>query len=117
MELEVAEIAESLNVEKRAIFIVLSQLNYIANNNQRWELTEEGTEIFNFAKLPVLVFEIKRKLESTEEENFISKKMELEKENKRIECDWCKVLKHPAEFGPNGEVCTPCLRRYFARKR
>jgi len=112
----VIEISDYLSIKKRDVYLALSSLGYIVNQNNSWGFTDIGIQEFTFAKLPKLVSDVRREFESEQEQVFTARRVEQERKNKKIECDWCHELKHPAYFGPNGVVCTPCYRRYFARR-
>ena len=116
MEGHVTEIAELLNVEKREIYITLSRLNYIVNSNQKWEYSEKGEGIFSFSRVPELILEIEQAIEDDKEPIILQTIAARKLEYKKIECEWCKQLKHPMDFGKSSDVCTPCLRGWFARR-
>ena len=114
MEREVIECAKELGVEKKDIYLALAELKYIENVDNKWVYTKRGEGIFSFSQVPELLAELRDALDEEADRGFVALKEASEEANKKIECERCKKLKHPGEYGRNSDVCTPCLRRYFA---
>ena len=114
MEREVIECAKELGVEKKDIYLALAELKYIENVDNKWVYTKRGEGIFSFSQVPELLAELQETLDDEADRGFLALREASEEANKKIECEWCKKLKHPAEYGRDQDVCTPCYRRYFA---
>ena len=112
----VVDIAKDLNMEAREVYLALKKLNYIVNVNQRWGLTQEGVDNFTFANFPRMCAEIRLALEESNEKEFEAKLLERQRETRQIKCNSCGRLRHPTEFAPHQETCTPCIRRNYARR-
>jgi len=110
----VCEIAREINLELRDVYLTLERLGYIERGAGEWIPTDTGGEMFSLRKISYLISEIEVAFEDEKDKEYLHKKAEAEKASERIECDRCHQLRHPNEFGKNSDICTPCVRRYYA---
>ena len=77
-------------------------------------MTESGQEMLSLRQISYLVAEIETAIGDELERNYQVRRAEAERANERAESDRCHQMWHPNEFGRSSDICTPCLRRYYA---